>query len=69
MYKVYNTAGGLAYRGNSLKKAMEYATWHLNEPYIHSSKGKRPVMEIIESEFALGEFGQSYDDLEKTYAN
>lgn len=69
MYQVYNTAGGLEYNGKSLSKAMEYATYHFNQPYIHSSKGKRPVLEHIESEYILGEFGQNYNELERMHTD
>ena len=57
-YSVYNIAGGVDYRGNSLKKAIELSQGHFNEPYVHSSKGKRPVYNG-----QIGEWNQSYEEL------
>jgi len=68
MYRVYNIAGGLIYKGKSLQKAMDLAAVFGAEHYIFSARGKRPVI-IYHGEPRLGEFGEDHssflDRLEK----
>lgn len=69
-YWTYNTAGGVSYNGHNLKKAIENALSHFGDGYIRSKNGKRPVIEIYDDSicdtyFAVGEFGESLDELEK----
>ena len=62
MYHVYNICGGCLYEGKSLNKATEAATEYFAEPYIHSAKGKRPVVVTEDGNISVGEYDQSYDE-------
>jgi len=64
MYTVYNTCGGIIYRGKSLDRAINEATTdYYADPYVYCKKGKRPVIQNDDDSFTIGEFGKSYDDL------
>jgi hypothetical protein len=70
MYTVYNDVGGIIHRGCSLERAMQVAiNDDTAEPYIHSARGKRPVVLDQRGQPHLGNYGESLDDFrDRLYA-
>lgn len=62
MYYVYNICGGCLYEGKSLDKAIKATRKYFAEPYIHSAKGKRPVVVTEDGNISVGKYNQSYDE-------
>lgn len=68
-YWVENVAGGCEHYSSRQAAMRAAATDEMNTPYIHSERGKRPAVRIYDDEhpdgeyLALGEYGESSDDL------
>ena len=65
MYSVTNIAGGRG-QHRSLDNACAAACEEMNEPYVESKRGRRPIVQRWDNDERplIGEYGQSYNDFE-----